>query len=262
MVHGSHWNAGNSHDFESIARTIAQNGYYVVSVNYDLAPCGLIPMQPCHSNDVTTAGWWVNREVQDVEAFVTALRDSGQVNPSKIGIIGGSAGATLALFVALDTADTGIFWPYWNASVRPACAVVLSAVTDFSDRTPSEGQPQMAAASIRDIENFTQTTDPGVQRSLSPISKVMTPTQQTPFVSTLVIQSQNDRTVPYHNFVDLICAFQSKSVDPNLYETHVLWGSDLHSFSMWNSCDNPESAGPTCTLVSTDVIQFLDAHLK
>lgn len=262
MVHGSHWNAGSSHDFESISRTIAQNGYYVVSVNYDLAACGLIPMQPCHSQDTQTPGWWVNREVQDVEAFVTALRDSGQVNPNKIGIIGGSAGATLAVFVALDTADTGILWPYWNASVRPACAVVLSAVSDFSDRTPSVGQPQIAAATVRDIENFTQTTIPGTQRTLSPISKVVTPTQQTPFVPMYVIHSQNDETVPYNNFLDLICAFQSASVDPKLYQTLTLWGSDLHSFNMWNSCDDPEGAGPACTLVSTDIIQFLDGHLK
>ena len=205
----------------------------------------------------------MNREVQDVETFVTALRGSGLVNPGKIGIVGGSAGATLALFVALDTTDSGTnVWPYWNAGVRPACAVLLSTITDFSDRTPSEGQPQMAAASIRDIENFTQTILPDEQRSLSPISKVMTPTQSTPFVPMLIIQSQNDRTIPYHNFVDLMCALQSKSVDPKLYETHMLWGSDLHSFSMWNSCDNPESAGSTCTLVSTDVIEFLDAHLK
>ena len=207
-------------------------------------------------------GWWVNREVQDVEAFVTALRDSGQVNPNKIGIIGGSAGATLALLVALDTTDTGSDWPFWNAGVRPACAVVLSAVTDFSDRTPSEGEPQMDAGSIRGIENFTQTIIPSEQRDLSPISKVMTPTQQTPFVPMFIIQSQNDRSVPYHNLVDLLCAFQSKNVDSDLYQTLILWGSDLHAFNMWNSCDNPEGATPSCTLVSTRVIQYLEDQLK
>jgi hypothetical protein len=97
---------------------------------------------------------------------------------------------------------------------------------------------------IRAIENFTRTTNPGEQRSLSPISKVMTPTQATPFVPMYIIQSQNDGTVPYHNLVDLICAFQSKNVSPNLYQTLVLWGSDLHSFYCWNSCDNPEGATP------------------
>ena len=262
MVHGSGWNAGSSHDFEGIARTLSQNGYYVVSVNYELAPCGLIPMQQCHSDDVQTPGWWVNREVQDLEAFVTALRDSGQVNPDRIGIVGGSAGATLALLAVLDTTDTGSQWPYWNAGVRPACAVLFSPVTDFSDRTPSEGEPEMAPSSIRAIENFTQTTDPGEQRLLSPISKVMTPTSEIPFVPTYIIHSQNDPTVPFHNLDDLICAFQSKSVDTSLYQALVLWGSDLHSFYCWNSCDNPEGATPSCTLVSTDVIEYLDANLK
>ena len=168
------------------------------------------------------------------------MRCSEMRQPGEIGMFAGAAGATLALFVGLVTTDAGTnVLPCWNAVVRPACAVLLSTITDFSDRTPSAGQPQMAAASIRDIENFTQTILPDEQRSLSPISKVMTPTQSTPFVPMLIIQSQNDRTIPYHNFVDLICALQSKSVDPKLYENHMLWCIDLHSFSMWNSCDNP-----------------------
>ncbi len=262
LVHGSGWNAGDSSQINGRARDLAGAGYYVVSVNYELAPCGLITDQQCHDDDLVMPGWWVNREVQDVEAFVTALRDSGQVDKDQIGIVGGSAGATLALLVVLDTADTHGVWPFWNASVRPACAVLLSGAYDFSNRVPSEGQSEMDSRTIGVFENFTQSGLPSEQKDVSPVSKVLTPTQGMPFVPLFMIHSQYDPTVPYHQLVEMLCTLQDKSVPASLYQTLYLPGSNLHSFHYWGSCDNPLEAGPSCTLVSADVISYLDAHLK
>lgn len=259
---------GDSGQIGGEAKSLAGAGYYVVSINYELANPGLITNQQCHADDVQMAGWWVNREVQDVEAFVTALRASGLVKPDKIGIVGGSAGATLAALVALDTTSTGSDWPHWNAAARPACAVFLSAVYDFSDRTPSDGDGAtvMDNREVKAIENFTQTVDPVThladpvkQKELSPVTMVKPPTLQEPFVPLLMVQSMYDPTVPHHQLDDMLCALESNGIDSNLYQIIELPYNDLHSFHYWGTCDD---FSIPCTTVSEDVITFLDAHLK
>ncbi len=259
MVHGSGFNGGESHQIHGQAQDLADHGYYVVSINYELAPCGVIPSQQCHADDDPTPGWWVQRQSQNVEAFVTALRDSGQVNPNKIGIVGGSSGATLAALIALDTTDTNGFWPFWKAGVRPACAVMLSGAYDFSDRIPTDGEASMNPQTIKNLENFTQSGNPSVQKSLSPVAKVKTPTQQEPFIPMLFIHSQFDPILPHHQLDDMLCALESKSISTNLYQVIELPYSDLHSFHNWQSCDD---FSVPCTLVRDDVIAFLDSHLK
>src|SRR2546423_1262196 len=41
-------------------------------------------------------------------------------HPNKIGVVGGSAGATHAVVVALDTTNTNGAWPFWNAMLDPS----------------------------------------------------------------------------------------------------------------------------------------------
>lgn len=223
LVHGGGWNMESSFEIEGEAKDLATAGYYVVSVNYDLAPCGYIPGQPCHDQDDTTPGWWVGRQTDDVKAFVTALEASGQVDPNKIGIVGGSAGATLAAFIAMDTNYSGAFvWPYWTADARPVCAVLLSAPYDFSDRTPADGQSAMNPATVLAFENFSQTNIPDEQRSLSPVSLV---SSDVPFVPLFMISSEFDDTVPHQQWVDMICALESNGVSTSAYKTLLLKGS-------------------------------------
>src|SRR6266496_3405586 len=57
-----------------------------------------------------------------------------------VAVVGGSAGATHAITVALDTNPTlGGVWPSWfqgGHDDRPDCAVMLSTIYDFADWTP------------------------------------------------------------------------------------------------------------------------------
>ena len=88
----------------------------------------LFQSQQCHADDDPHPRLVEYKDKSRMSRhLVTAFRDSGLVNPSKIGMVGGSAGASLAAYVALDTTDTSGNWPYWSASVRPACVVSLSA---------------------------------------------------------------------------------------------------------------------------------------
>jgi dipeptidyl aminopeptidase/acylaminoacyl peptidase len=204
-------------------------------------------------------GWWVQREVQDLEAFLNALRDSGKVNSNKIGMVGGSAGATLVALVASDTTDTGSSWPYWGASKRPACAVMLSGAYDFSDTRGPDGQVVMNSQTIKDIENFCQTGDPATQKSLSPVTKLSALSGS--FVPMFLISSEFDPMIPHQQLDDMLCAIESKGIDTSSYKYLVLWNSNLHSFSYWQSCDGLPYRG-SCTEVRDDIIAFLDSYLK
>lgn len=262
LIHGSNWNKGESHQIQGEARDLARAGYYVVSINYELTPCGYIPFQQCHDNDTQTPGWWVGRQADDVKAFITALRDSGKVDPNKIGIVGGSSGANLAAYIALDTTNNNGNWPFWNASARPACAVLLSGIYDLSDRTPPDGETAMDPQAIKDIENFAQTSNPATQKSLSPVAKVLAlDTSTYAFVPMFLISSEFDPMVPHHQLDDMLCAIQSKGISSSLYQYMVIYHSNLHSFHYWQSCDElPYTVN--CTEVRDDVIAFLDSYLK
>ncbi len=257
LIHGSGFNAGESHQIHGQAQDLAKAGYYVVSINYELAPCGVIPDQPCHADDDQTPGWWVQRQVQDVEAFITALRDSGQVDPNRIGIVAGSAGAALAALVVFDTTDTGSAWPYWSATVRPVCAVLLSGAYDFSDRIPTDGETSMNPTTVKNFENFTQTGEPATQRDLSPVHKLEI--LDGAFVPLLMVHSRYDPVLPHHQLEDMLCSLESEGVSTDLYQVIELAYSDLHSFHNWQSCDDFHVP---CTLVRDDVISFLDSYLK
>ena len=69
VIHGGGWKAGGPFQDgpDLISNDLAEAGYYVVSVNYELAPCGLIPKQPCHQthdpDDEHDDGYWVQRQV-------------------------------------------------------------------------------------------------------------------------------------------------------------------------------------------------------
>ena len=79
----------------------------------------------------------MSQDVDDIKALVRALRNDPRSNQT-VGVVGGSAGAILAVTVALDrnpTLPTG-HWPKWCQGInddRPDCAAMVSAIYDFSD---------------------------------------------------------------------------------------------------------------------------------
>jgi acetyl esterase/lipase len=210
VIHGAGFHAGDATEATGVCQDLAAKGYYVVSVDYELARCGYIQGQNTHDHDYdgSLPDDMVARQTNDIKAFVNALRNSGVVNPNKIGVLGGSAGATHAIWMALDTTDTGTNWPFWNAAARPQCAVMLSAFYDLSDRTPPNGQDVISLDTVTWTENYVNTADLATLKAKSPVSLVATPTQQKPFVPLYLINSWFDPVAPYHQIVDMICALR------------------------------------------------------
>jgi acetyl esterase/lipase len=89
MIHGGGWAAGDRRDFHGLQFAFAQTGAVCVTVQYRLAPKDKFPAQ-----------------VEDVKCAVRWLRahaaDYG-VDPDRIAALGASAGAHLAVMLALTS---------------------------------------------------------------------------------------------------------------------------------------------------------------
>ncbi len=235
-----------------VAQDLANAGYYTLVASYRLAPCGQIEGQPCHIDDAATGR--PPQQTNDVKAEIRAIRaDTAHCN-GKVGVVGGSAGASHALFVTLDTSTSG----GWSPTLRPDCAVGLSGAYDYSDRTPEDYGVHHAdpvETFAYDVTNYTNTTNLTTQKNLSPVSLVPT---ATPFKPVMLINSRYD-PMPYHQIFDLTCAFQSNGVNPSLYTVITVPDSSAHAQALWFETDD---GYPVTKLISTRVIEFLDAHLK
>jgi acetyl esterase/lipase len=246
-----------------VAKDLAKAGYYVVSVNYELARCGLIPGQICHEDDDPTPGAMVKRQTENIKAFVVALENDSHVDHARIGVVGGSAGGSHAMSVALDktqSPNNGHDWPFWfkdGNDTRPKCAVMLSGVYDFSDRTPTPRQEHISSQFILGTENYVNSADFDVLKANSPIA--LATSDNTPFPSIFMINSYYDTPPPYHQMVEMICAFESLGFSD--FQTYTIFNSELHSFQYWNSPDTYPATVDT-PLMKDHVIAFLDAHLK
>jgi arylformamidase len=88
FIHGGAWKMGDKKYHRDIGDFFAGNGYVTVNVNYRLSP-GVI--HPSHMQDVAAAVAWVTRNIDEYGG-----------DPSRIFIMGHSAGAHLSALVATD----------------------------------------------------------------------------------------------------------------------------------------------------------------
>jgi acetyl esterase/lipase len=100
LVHGGAFTKGNRASYAPWARFLATQGYVALSAEYRLATATRTTYPEC---------------IWDVKAAVQFLRGSAselRVDPSRIGIIGGSAGGYLAAMVALTADEASLANPY------------------------------------------------------------------------------------------------------------------------------------------------------
>ncbi len=267
LIHGGGWYGGDAFDLIGVGNDISAAGYFVVSVFYELAPEGYIPGQPCHLLDGTAPSWRMAQQVNDIKALVRALRADPRCN-GKVGVVGGSSGATHAVTVALDkTSPFEDLWPRWcfdGVDDRPDCAAMLSAIYDFSDWTPPTGEPVTDRRFVRfGMENYAQTRDLGTLATL-PLNPVVLVSKAGQlgwgFKPLFLINSQYDNPTAFHQIVTMSCALEDQGLVLDTDYKRLTIPNGLHSFGYWGAWDH-ESDHPKKT-VGEDVIAFLDAHLK
>jgi pimeloyl-ACP methyl ester carboxylesterase len=238
----------------------------VQGVFYELAPPNYIPGQPCHGDDGTDPGWRMALETNDIKALVRALRADPRCN-GKVGVVGGSAGATLAVTVALDRNPTpNGDWPKWclnGVDDRPDCAAMLSAIYDFSDWTPPTGDNVTPRGFVRlGMQNYAQSTPANLNTLANlPLNPVVLVRQAGRegwgFKPLYLINSFYDSPTVYHQIVTMSCELEAQGLVLDTDYKRLTKPGDGHAFAYWGAQD--PATGET---VGQYVIDFLDAHLK
>lgn len=205
-IHGGGFRAGNRKRYLPIAYKLAQNGYVAASVSYRLSPMNQFPAP-----------------VEDVKAAVRFLRENAarfEVDPERIGAVGGSAGGHLALMLGLtaDVASLEGSGPNLDQSSRVQAVVNFYGPTDF---TKSYGASVDAADVLPLFLGGDLEHNPVEHMRASPLNWV-TPNA----APTLTIHGTKDRYVAYDQGVWITERLQAAGVAAEL---ETLEGAD-HGF--------------------------------
>lgn len=131
-IHGGAWQGGRKEEFTNLIRDSARKGYVSASINYRLAPKHLFPAQ-----------------VEDCKCAVRWLRANAakyHVDPNRIGVVGSSAGAHLAMMLgAMDSGD-GLEGEGGSAEASSRVQVVVSYAgpTNLLSEFPVVSKPLLA----------------------------------------------------------------------------------------------------------------------
>jgi acetyl esterase/lipase len=123
IIHGGGWSGGDKRAGReiNIGTNLALRGFVGMSINYQLSTGGKVTW-PQNLHDCKTAVRWLRKNA-----------DLLQINPEKIGVIGGSAGGHLAAMVAVTGPGDGLdpAGPYGEFSCQVRCAVDLYGPADL-----------------------------------------------------------------------------------------------------------------------------------
>lgn len=230
VVHGGGWHGGDKAAAreKNIATNLAKAGYVCASINYRLAEKkerfveNLSQVWPGNLQNCMTG-------VQ----FLRAEAKTYQINPKRIGVIGGSAGGHLVAMLGvagerdrLDPEDS----PYRGVSCRVQAVVPLYGVHDF-----------VAYAKSKKVELSNSEED--LCRKASPITYLSF--DDPPF---LIFHGSGDPLVPYAQSEILQRAAKKADVESEL---HIIKGAK-HSFHL----------EPRQKDLRPLVVDFFDKHLK
>jgi len=119
-IHGGGFRAGDSKAYDALCDKLAKHGYVAVTINYRLAPESPFPAA-----------------VHDCKAAVRWLRANANkydIDGEQIGVMGGSAGGTLAEFLGVTNDQRQFEGDGGNSdlSSRVACVVSFFGASDFT----------------------------------------------------------------------------------------------------------------------------------
>ena len=175
IVHGGGWSGGDKYAAreQNIGTNLALNGYVAMSINYVLADLkGTNVVWPQNLYDCKTAVQWLRKNAEKL-----------QINPDKIGAIGGSAGGHLVSMLAVTETKDGLEpkGPYAEFSSRIQCVVDLYGPVELLE--------------YKDIAAFRKSRKeaPELYRQATP--STYADKNDPPF---LILHGTGDKTVDYH----------------------------------------------------------------
>jgi acetyl esterase/lipase len=230
MIHGGGWGGGTRQFFTARACDYASTGdYAVVCIGYRLTREATFPAQ---IHDCKAAIRWIRGHAQELN-----------LDPDRIGLFGGSAGAHLALLVATSghvTTLDGDLGDFKNLSSRVACVVNICGPADLTRPICSGRMAETLDGIVAKLLGGPLAEKADVAKAASPVAYV---SKETPPILTL------------HGTKDSLVDFQqSERLDAALKEAGVssllipMVGVD-HNFTA--------GAEPL-----RRIRQFLDLHLR
>jgi len=231
-IHGGAWEFGDKE--KPMAGWMAAYGYFVVSINYRLAPQYKFPAA---LEDCKCAVRWVR-------ANAATMR----VNPDRIGVWGGSAGGHLAAMVGLTPSVKEFEGNAGHADQSSAVEAVCSFFGPADFVTSAQRHPNMGDPLVRFLGG-TFAAIPDVYRKASPVTFVNA--KAPPF---LIIHGEADSTVPISQSEALDSALRKAGVDV----TFIRVAKAEHGFTPVNG--GPIS--PSFQEIQQKVVAFFNKHLK
>lgn len=161
-IHGGGWAAGKRQDLDELTRQLAAQGFVAATVSYRFAPKDRFPAQII--------------DCAEAVRFLRKNADRFGIDPDRIGAVGFSAGAHLAMLLGVgDTGDglgiEGGLSTRWNA--EPTSSGKVNAVVAFfgPTRLDAAGLP---AQSVEILDKLVGTEDGKAERlrAASPVTYV------------------------------------------------------------------------------------------
>lgn len=188
VVHGGSWRGGNRGELPGLDLYLAARGYGVASIDYRLAPK---VHHPAASDDV-------DRAIRLLKANASQL----QLDPTRIVLIGRSAGGQLALLTAYTSDDR---------SIRGVVAFYPPSDQNYGYAHPSNPAVINSGQVLEAFLGGTPTTIPNAYRESSPVNFVSASTPPT-----LLIHGAKDELVSV-NQSDLLDARLEAAKRPHLF---------------------------------------------
>ena len=195
-LHGGGFTGGSRGQFAPQASHMASNGFVGAAIDYRLAPGHLFPAA-----------------VHDAKAAVRWLRANAStynIDPSRIGAAGGSAGGHLAAFLGTTQ---GI--AEFEGGANPGFSSAVQAVAAFNaglDFVSSAATPGVASSNIELFLGASFADDPDLWAHASPISHVTG--GSAPF---LFLHGTADTSIPYSQSVDMMNALLAVGVPAEIF---------------------------------------------
>ncbi len=225
VIHGGGWAGGDRSQHNDLTWLYARQGYVCATLGYRLAPRHIFPAQ-----------------VEDVKCAVRFLRANAEkfhIDPERIGAVGLSAGAHLAMMLGVMDGGDGLDASGGSEGFSSKVQAVVSffGPTDFSLELPEQARPLYEGFLGGKIADR-----PDAYRLASPVTYVSK--GDAPM---LLLQGTADSLVPYEQAVRMAEAMQNAGV-PGRVE--LLVGAE-HG---WGGAELHRTAGAT--------LAFFVEHLK
>lgn len=206
LIHGGSWSGGDKTDFDADITSIkgSLNNYAIFNINYRLANGTTILLQQ-QIDDINTA---IN--------FITSKANDYQINTTKWGILGASAGAHLALLKTYK----------YNTDNKIKAVADLFGPTNMAWMYNNHPYPTLSQPIIQNVMGTTPALNPTLYYNASPIN--FASTAVTP---TIIFHGTADDVVPISESVNLKNALITAGISFEYYsyngESHGWTGANL-----------------------------------